>query len=87
MPDPRDVQVYELLLRIVCAVVDHPGEVRITFGCLDDGAVFTVRSHPNDTGKMIGAKGSTAKAIRTVIRNMEMKHQRTYTVLLDESRY
>jgi hypothetical protein len=40
MPDPRDIQVYELLLRIVCAIVDHAEEVKVVLGLTDNGTVL-----------------------------------------------
>lgn len=48
-------------------LVDHPDEVDVTE--VEDGSstVFELRVAASDRGKVIGKKGQTAKAIRTLL--------------------
>lgn len=49
-------------------LVDHPEEVSVT--AVEDGRNLTLelRTHPDDVGKVIGKRGRTAKALRTLIK-------------------
>ena len=50
-------------------LVDHPDDVEITPVTEDDGeTILELRVHPDDMGKVIGKRGRTAKAIRTMIK-------------------
>lgn len=50
-------------------LVDHPDEVEISSTTDDDGStVLELRVHPDDMGKVIGKRGRTAKAIRTMVK-------------------
>lgn len=50
-------------------LVDHPDEVSVTAVESDNGQiVLELRVHPDDMGKVIGKRGRTAKAIRTVVK-------------------
>ncbi|CAN5132674.1 KH domain-containing protein [soil metagenome] len=59
----------EVLEYIAKALVDHPDDVSITDVSEDDGElVLELRVHPDDMGKVIGKRGRTAKAIRTMVK-------------------
>ena len=50
-------------------LVDHPDDVAITTTEEEDGTiVLELRVHPDDMGKVIGKRGRTAKAIRTMVK-------------------
>ena len=50
-------------------LVDNPDDVEITTTEESDGSVlFELRVHPSDMGKVIGKRGRTAKAIRTMVK-------------------
>ena len=50
-------------------LVDHPDDVDITTKEEEDGTiVLELRVHPDDMGKLIGKRGRTAKAIRTMVK-------------------
>ncbi|MEO2107267.1 MAG: KH domain-containing protein [Actinomycetota bacterium] len=50
-------------------LVDHPDDVDITTTEEEDGTiVLELRVHPDDMGKVIGKRGRTAKAIRTMVK-------------------
>lgn len=53
---------------VVKNLVDHPDEVVIERSIDDRGVLLRLTVHPDDMGKIIGKAGSTAKAIRTLLR-------------------
>jgi predicted RNA-binding protein YlqC (UPF0109 family) len=57
----------DALEHLVRGVVDHPDEVTVQDRQVRRGLVLEVRVHPDDLGKVIGRKGRTATAFRTVI--------------------
>ena len=58
--------VLEYLAR---SLVDHPDEVSVTEAEDDNGhIILELRVHPDDMGKVIGKRGRTAKAIRTMVK-------------------
>jgi uncharacterized protein len=51
------------------SLVDHPDDVSVRQVDEEDGdVVLELRVHPDDMGKVIGKRGRTAKAIRTMIK-------------------
>lgn len=67
MPDGIGDDVHEMLLRVVQSLVDKPEEVRIQL--VPEGASLTFRVHADssDVGKLIGASGRTARALRVIL--------------------
>ncbi len=61
--------VQGMLEKLVKALVEHPDEVIVTPIEGDSTVVFEVQVHPDDTGKIIGKKGRTINALRTIIRS------------------
>jgi uncharacterized protein len=71
----------EVLAFIARKLVDHPDEVRVT--AVDGDRVETVlelRVNPEDMGKVIGKRGRTAKAIRTVVKAAATREGTSATV-------
>lgn len=59
----------DVLDYIARALVEYPDEVRVTRVDEDEGEiVLELRVHPDDMGKVIGKRGRTAKAIRTMVK-------------------
>ncbi|MFT4187594.1 MAG: RNA-binding protein [Aeromicrobium sp.] len=56
----------EVVEHLVSGIVDHPDEVDVRAKQTRRGELFEVRVNPEDLGKVIGRKGRTASAIRTV---------------------
>jgi predicted RNA-binding protein YlqC (UPF0109 family) len=52
---------------IARALVDDPATVEISTAGSDEEPVFRLRVGSNDLGKVIGKKGRTAKAFRTLL--------------------
>jgi hypothetical protein len=57
----------EVVAHLVRGIVDHPDEVRVREHGTRRGPLVEVRVHPDDLGKVIGRRGRTAGAFRTVV--------------------
>jgi predicted RNA-binding protein YlqC (UPF0109 family) len=66
----------ELIEYIVRALVDHPGDVRLTEVDGEKTVIFELRCHPDDIGKVIGKSGKTVGAIRTLLSTTAAKQGR-----------
>jgi hypothetical protein len=60
--------VKELVEFIARELVDEPDAVQVTESTDERGVLYSVKVAPDDTGKVIGRGGRTAKAIRAVVR-------------------
>ena len=59
----------EAVLKFVAQqLVDYPDDVEVTPVEGDRGVVLELRVNPDDLGKVIGKRGRTAKALRTLVR-------------------
>ena len=63
----------ELIEFIVKALVDDPSEVNITEITGDKITLYELRVSKADIGKVIGKRGRTASAIRTIINAVSTK--------------
>ena len=59
---------------LVRSLVEHPEEVRIESRADDMGILLSLHLAPSDMGRIIGREGSTAKAIRTLLRVVGMNN-------------
>jgi hypothetical protein len=67
--DPNEVTVAESVLRYLAeTLVDDPDGVEITTSQWRQRTSLNLSVAPSDMGKVIGRKGRTAQAIRTVVR-------------------
>src|ERR1700733_61650 len=82
--DSRDSSVFDLLCKIVLALVDRTEAVQITPTPQTDGVCFSVEVHSADTGKMIGRQGGTAKSLRIVFSAIGTKMRRRYSLNIVE---
>ncbi|ANS80669.1 KH domain RNA binding protein YlqC [Serinicoccus hydrothermalis] len=57
----------EALEHLVKGIVDHDGDVAVRTKNARHGDVLEVRVHPDDLGRVIGRRGRTASALRTVV--------------------
>jgi len=58
----------EFVSYIVKSIVDNPNDVLIERTIDEMGVLITLKVNPNDMGYVIGKSGSTAKAIRSLLR-------------------
>lgn len=56
----------EFIEYIVRNLVDKPDEVSVTCDPAESGFLVEIRVDPDDVGKVVGRKGVTIKAIRTI---------------------
>jgi len=64
----------ELIEFVVKALVDDPAEVQINEVAGDKVTLYELRVSKRDIGKIIGKKGRTALAIRTILNAVSTKH-------------
>lgn len=69
-----------LLHRITGMLVTEPQRVVVSKLDGPEGTVFQLRVGPNDVGRVIGKKGATAKAIRTIVAAAGQRQKRRMTL-------
>lgn len=74
----------QFLETVVKALVDHPDQVQIHRTVDEMGVLLTLDVHAEDMGKIIGRSGNTAKAIRTLLRVVGMKHDARVNLKINE---
>lgn len=74
----------QFLEKLVKALVDHPEAVSINRTVDEMGVLLTLDVHAEDMGKIIGRSGNTAKAIRTLLRVVGMKHDARVNLKINE---
>ena len=57
----------ELIEYIAKSLVDNPDRVQVTELQGEKTAIYELRVHPDDLGKVIGKQGRTARAILTLV--------------------
>ena len=68
----------------VKALVDNPDAVVITRSVDEMGVLLTLTVAPDDMGKIIGRDGNIAKALRTLLRVVGMKHNARVNLKINE---
>ncbi len=81
MADEKDK---DLLEYIVKALVDHPDDVKIERKIDEMGVLLSLKVNPEDMGQIIGREGSTAKAIRSLIRIIGLKNHARVNLKIEE---
>ena len=74
----------EFLEMVVKALVENPADVVIDRTVDEMGVLLTLSVNQNDMGKIIGRQGNTAKAIRTLLRVVGMKHNARVNLKINE---
>lgn len=74
----------EFLEMVVKALVENPNDVVIDRTVDEMGVLLTLSVNPVDMGKIIGRQGNTAKAIRTLLRVVGMKHNARVNLKINE---
>jgi predicted RNA-binding protein YlqC (UPF0109 family) len=64
---PTGIAMNDLIKRIAQALVDNPEKVEVSEVEGDNVVVLELRVAKEDIGKVIGKKGRTAQAIRTIL--------------------
>lgn len=74
----------EFLEFLVKAIVDHPEEVKVDRKVDEMGVLLSLRVHPQDMGQVVGRQGATAKAIRSLLRIVGIKHDARVNLKIEE---
>jgi len=74
----------EFLDFIVKSIVDNPKEVKVERSIDERGVLLTLTVSPQDMGMIIGRQGSTAKAIRTLLRVVGAKNDARINLKINE---
>lgn len=69
---------------VVKALVDNPADVVVDRKVDEMGVLITLDINPEDMGKVIGRQGNTAKALRTLLRVVGMKHNARVNLKINE---
>lgn len=77
-------QDHQFLEYVVKALVDNPDQVAITRTVDEMGVLLTLTVAADDMGKIIGRDGNIAKAIRTLLRVVGMKHNARVNLKVNE---
>jgi len=59
---------------LVKSIVDHPDDVKVDRKVDEMGVLLTLKVNPLDMGQVVGRKGSTAQAIRSLLRIVGIKN-------------
>jgi predicted RNA-binding protein YlqC (UPF0109 family) len=60
----------EALEHLVRGIVEFPGDVSVSKKQTNRGLMLQIRTNPDDTGRVIGRRGRTIRALRTVIQGL-----------------
>ena len=74
----------ELLEYVIKALVDHPNDVKIDRKVDEMGVLLTLKVNPEDMGQVIGRAGSTARAIRNLVRIVGLKNHARVNLKIEE---
>lgn len=77
----RDQEFLEFVIK---GLVDHPEDVKVNRTVDEMGVLLLLDLHQEDMGKVIGRAGNTAKAIRTLLRVVGMKHNARVNLKINE---
>jgi len=75
---------HEFLEHIVKALVDHPEDVKIDRRVDEMGVLLSLKVNPEDMGQIIGKAGSTARAIRGLVRIVGLKNHARVNLKIEE---
>ena len=74
----------ELLEYIIKSMVDNPDTVEVSRKVDEMGVLLTLKVHAQDMGQVVGRQGSTARAIRTLVRIAGIKAHARVNLKIEE---
>lgn len=74
----------ELLEYVVKTLVDHPEDVQVERKVDEMGVLLTLKVNAQDMGQIVGRQGSTARAIRTLVRILGLKAHARVNLKIEE---
>ncbi|OQB43873.1 MAG: hypothetical protein BWY03_00531 [Parcubacteria group bacterium ADurb.Bin159] len=80
----KPVKDEEFLEYVIKALVGHPEDVKIERKVDEMGVLLSLKVNPEDMGQIIGRQGSTARAIRTLLRIVGLKSNARVNLKIEE---
>ena len=74
----------EFLEFLVKAIVDHPDDVKVDRKVDEMGVLLSLKVNAQDMGQVVGRQGATAKAIRSLLRIVGIKHDARVNLKIEE---
>jgi len=74
----------EFLEYVIKALVDHPEDVKVDRKVDEMGVLLSLKVNPEDMGQLIGRSGSTARAIRSLVRIVGLKNHARVNLKIEE---
>lgn len=74
----------EFLEFVVKSIVDHPDDVKIERKVDEMGVLLSLSVNGQDMGQVVGRQGSTAKAIRSLLRIVGIKNNARINLKIEE---
>jgi predicted RNA-binding protein YlqC (UPF0109 family) len=74
----------EFLEYIVKALVDYPNDVKVERRVDEMGVLLSLKVNPEDMGQIVGRQGSTARAIRSLVRLVGLKNRARVNLKIEE---
>jgi hypothetical protein len=74
----------EFLEYLVKALVDNPEDVKIDRKVDEMGVLLSLKVNSEDMGQIIGKEGSTARAIRSLVRIVGLKNHARVNLKIEE---
>jgi len=81
MSETVDKEFLEFLIK---SLVDNPDDVKVERKVDERGVLLTLWVNPNDMGHVVGRQGSTAKAIRSLLRIVGIKNNSRVNLKIEE---
>jgi predicted RNA-binding protein YlqC (UPF0109 family) len=69
---------------LIKSLVDHPEDVQVDRKVDEMGVLLSLKVNSKDMGQIIGKEGSTAKAIRNLVRIVGLKNQARVNLKIEE---
>ena len=69
---------------IIEHIVEHPDDIKIDRKVDEMGVLLSLHVHADDMGQVIGRKGSTARALRTLLRIVGLKEDARVNLKIEE---
>ncbi|MEK7193759.1 MAG: KH domain-containing protein, partial [Patescibacteria group bacterium] len=69
--ESKDKDFLEFLVK---SIVDNPDDVNVERKVDEMGVLLTLKVNPQDMGKIVGKRGSTAQSIRSLLRIVGIKN-------------
>jgi predicted RNA-binding protein YlqC (UPF0109 family) len=77
----KDKDFLEMLVK---EIVNHPEDVKIERKVDEMGVLLSLRVNREDMGQIVGRQGSTAKAIRTLLKIVGLKNHARVNLKIEE---